>query len=138
MCRHGVFSNKNRITVHKLFCNLLFPLMDIISLYKLSSFATPVGLNQCDFVWGMSGSIGDPVCCHTGSYWRLGERDQRCCGISHNAQGSSHNAQGSPPLLLREKNYSLNNVNSATVEKPCPVPQGLPLCRYKVSENHFS
>ena len=71
-------------------------------------------------------------------YWQLGERDQRCCGTSHNAQGSAHNAQGSPPPLLREKNYSLKNVNSAEVEKPCPVPRGLPLCRYKVSENHFS
>ena len=39
--------------------------MDIFSLYKLLSVATPLGFNQRDFVWGMSGNIGDPVCCHT-------------------------------------------------------------------------
>ena len=65
MCRHGVFSNRKRIPVHKLSCKLLSPLMDIFSLYKLLPVATPLGFNQRDFVWGMSGNIGDHVCCHT-------------------------------------------------------------------------
>lgn len=71
-------------------------------------------------------------------YWQLG-RLQRCCGTSHNAQGSSHNAQGNLHSCREKKNYSLKNVNSAEVEKPLPCsPRGPPLCRYKISENHFS